>query len=100
MDARGDARENAFYIAGETYIGDVTLDAGVRFANRKTNYAVDDGELDGVDDFFVDADESNTSYTAAANWNFRDDMGIFIRINDGFKYPDFDSAIDDLYGKK
>lgn len=94
VDARGDARENAFYIAGETYIGDVTLDAGVRLANRQTSYAVDDGALDGRDDFFVDADESNTAYTAAANWNFRDDMGVFVRINDGFKYPDFDAYRD------
>lgn len=91
VDALGDARESAFYIAGETYIGAVTLDAGVRLANRKTNYALDDGALDGSDDFFVDADENNTSYTAAANWNFRDDMGVFVRINDGFKYPDFDA---------
>lgn len=94
VDARGDARENAFYIAGETYIGDVTLDAGVRLANRQTSYAVDDGALDGRDNFFVDADESNTAYTAAANWNFRDDMGVFVRINDGFKYPDFDAYRD------
>jgi outer membrane cobalamin receptor len=94
VDALGDARENAFYVAGETYIGDVTLDAGVRFANRKTSYSVDDGAVDGVTDFVVDADENKVSYTAAANWNFRDDMGVFLRINDGHKYPDFDAYRD------
>ena len=99
VDALGDARENAFYIAGETYIGDVTLDAGVRVVNRKTHYAVDhttddDGPRDGITDFVANADEDKVSYTAAVNWNFRDDMGVFVRINDGHKYPDFDAYRD------
>ncbi len=92
--ALGDARENAFYIAGETYIGALTLDAGVRIVNRETNYSVDDGLRDGRDDFFVETDEDKVSYTAAANWNFTDDMGVFVRINDGHKYPDFDAYRD------
>ncbi len=94
VEALGDARENALYIAGETYIGDITLDAGVRFANRETSYAVDDGTRDGRVDFVAEADEDKVSYTAAANWNFRDDMGVFARINDGHKYPDFDAYRD------
>lgn len=94
VSALGDARENAFYIAGETYFGNLTLDAGVRIVNRETNYSVDDGERDGRDDFFVEADEDKVSYTAAANWNFTDDMGVFVRINDGHKYPDFDAYRD------
>lgn len=94
MQAVGDARENAFYLAGETYIGDITLDAGVRVVNRETTYSVDDAPRDGRSDFFVDTDEDKISYTAAANWNFRDDMGVFVRINDGHKYPDFDAYRD------
>lgn len=94
VDALGDAREDALYIAGETYIGDITLDAGVRFSNRETYYSVDDGARDGRIDFAAEADEDKVSYTAAANWNFRDDMGVFARINDGHKYPDFDAYRD------
>lgn len=94
VNALGDARENAFYLAGEAYAGDWTFDGGVRFANRKTNYSVDDGSLDGVNDLVVEADENQVSYTAAANWNFREDMGVFVRINDGFKFPDFDAYRD------
>jgi outer membrane cobalamin receptor len=94
VDALGDARENAFYIAGETYIGDVTLDAGVRVVNRQTNYTLDDGTLDGVTNFVAETDEDKVSYTAAANWNFRDDMGVFVRINNGHKYADFDAYRD------
>lgn len=92
--ALGDARENAFYVAGEAYVGDLTFDAGIRVVNRETHYSVDDGERDGRDDFFVDADEDKVSYTAAVNWNFTDDMGVFFRINDGHKYPDFDAYRD------
>ncbi len=94
VDAKGDARENAFYAAGEAYIGDITLDAGVRVVNRKTVYGVDDGARDGQDNFFVDADEDKVSYTAAINWNFTDHMGTFLRINDGHKYADFDAYRD------
>jgi len=94
VDARGDAREQAVYLAGEAYRGDWTFDAGVRFANRDTNYAVDDGSLDGIDNFAVESSENQVSYTAAANWNFRDDMGVFVRINNGFKFPDFDAYRD------
>lgn len=94
VDANGDARENAFYLAGEVYLGDLTLDAGARLVKRETVYSVDDGARDGRDDFFVDADENKVSYTAAANWNFTDDMGVFVRINDGHKYPDFDAYRD------
>ena len=90
VDALGNARENAFYIAGETYLGDVTLDAGVRFANRETSYAGDTGALDGYAETVAEADEDNVAYTAAANWNFRDDMGVFVRINEGAKFADFD----------
>src|SRR5690606_4588367 len=54
MQAVGDAQENAFSLAGETYIGDITLDAGVRIVNRETIYSVDDAPRDGRTDFFVD----------------------------------------------
>ncbi|MBB3063608.1 TonB-dependent receptor [Microbulbifer rhizosphaerae] len=89
VDASGDAREDALYIAGEFYVGDFTFDLGVRSANRETNYSVDDGARDGVYSVYK-ADEDGTAYTAAVNWAFADNMGTFFRINSGFKFADFD----------
>ncbi|WP_445356133.1 TonB-dependent receptor [Microbulbifer sp. EKSA008] len=90
VDAVGDARENALYVAGEFYLGDFTFDLGVRSANRKTNYSVDHGERDGNFTTYK-ADEDGTAYTAAVDWAFAENMGTFFRINSGFKFADFDN---------
>jgi len=89
LEAGGDAREDALYLAGEFYVGDFTFDLGVRSANRETNYSVDDGARDGVFTTYK-ADADGTAYTAAVDWAFADNMGSFFRINSGFKFADFD----------
>ncbi|WP_246004438.1 TonB-dependent receptor [Marinimicrobium koreense] len=94
VDAIGDARENAFYMAGETYLGDLTLDAGVRVVTRETTYSVDDGARDGIADLTLDTEEDKVTYTAAANWALTENSGVFVRINDGVKFPDFDAYRD------
>lgn len=94
VDAVGEAQEDAFYLAGETYFGDLTLDAGVRVVTRETQYAVDDGARDGIPDLVVDTEEDAVTYTAAANWSLNSDSGVFFRINDGVKFPDFDAYRD------
>ena len=94
VDAVGDARENAFYMAAETYLGPVTLDAGVRAVTRETHYSVDDGERDGIADLVLDTKEDKVTYTAAANLSLTEDSGVFVRINDGVKFPDFDAYRD------
>lgn len=93
VDATGDARENALYLAGEFYLGDFTFDLGVRSANRETNYSVDAGARDGIFDVYR-ADEDGTAYTAAVDWAFADNMGSFFRVNSGFKFADFDTYRD------
>lgn len=90
VDANGDAREIAEYIAGEVYFGAVTVDFGVRNANRKTSYDADTGARDGIFETNADADVNKRSYTAAVNWNYGDDQGVFLRMNSGFKFADFD----------
>ncbi|WP_444924784.1 TonB-dependent receptor [Microbulbifer sp. DLAB2-AF] len=90
LEAIGDARENAFYIAGEFYLGDFTFDLGVRSANRETNYSVDEGVRDGIFNTYK-ADEEGAAYTAAVDWAFAENMGAFFRINSGFKFADFDN---------
>lgn len=94
VDAIGEAQEDAFYLAGETYLGDLTLDAGVRVVTRETQYSVDDGARDGIPDLIVDTEEDAVTYTAAANWSINRDSGVFFRINDGVKFPDFDAYRD------
>ncbi|MFA0790850.1 TonB-dependent receptor [Microbulbifer echini] len=98
VEAVGDARESAVYLAGEYYLGDFTFDLGLRSANRETNYSVDKGIRDGVFTTYK-ADEEGFAYTAAVDWAFAESMGAFFRINSGFKFADFDNyrEFDDRY---
>lgn len=89
VDAAGDAYETAFYLASEFSFDAITVDAGVRRANRETNYSVDDGAIDGVFRVFK-ADESLTAFTAGINWAIDDEQGTFLRVNSGAKFADFD----------
>lgn len=97
VDAIGEAQEDAFYAAGEHRVGDFKFDVGVRAVSRETQYAADTGALDGIVDVVVDSDESEFTYTAAVNYDINNDSGVFFRINDGVKFPDFDTYRD-FYG--
>jgi len=94
IDARGDATSTAFYAASTFDISDrLTVDVGVRVENHNVEYSVDEG-LDGQVDLAISADETETSYTAAANYLLTDTMGAFVRINSGSKMPYFDDYRD------
>lgn len=91
VNADGKASSDGLYVAGETTLGPVRLDAGVRFLDYAVQYTADTGALDGIIDTRADTDESKTAYTAAANWSINDVMGVFARINSGYLPPDFDT---------
>jgi iron complex outermembrane receptor protein len=94
IDATGDATTNAFYAAATFDLMDrLTVDVGIRVENYQVNYSVDEG-LDGQVNLAIDFDETETSWTAAANYLFTDSIGGFLRINQGSKMPDFDSFRD------
>ncbi|MFQ5634053.1 MAG: TonB-dependent receptor [Gammaproteobacteria bacterium] len=94
LDATGDIRSNAIYLAGDYSIGDLTFDVGVRFENYDVEYTVDEG-LTGQVSFAVDNyDEDEFSWTAAANYAINENMGAFARINMGSKFPSFDDFRD------
>ncbi len=94
IDATGDATTTALYAATTFDVSDqLTFDVGVRFENHEVNYSVDEG-LDGAVDLAVDFDESEFSWTAAANYLINDSMGVFGRINSGSKMPYFDDFRD------
>ena len=94
VDAVGEAQENAFYAAAEHRINDLKFDVGIRTVNRDTQYSADTGALDGINDVVVDTDETEFTYTAAVNYDLTNDSGVFARINDGVKFPDFDTYRD------
>ena len=94
IDARGDATSSALYAATTFDINDrLTIDVGVRVEDHSVEYSVDEG-LDGQVDLAISADETETSYTAAANYLINDSMGAFVRINSGSKMPYFDDYRD------
>ncbi|MEL7308239.1 MAG: TonB-dependent receptor, partial [Pseudomonadota bacterium] len=96
INSTGDARTNAFYTTAQyKFNDDFTLDAGVRFENHEVEYSVDEG-LDGVIDKSVQYDESKTSWTTGINYSINDDMGVFARVNRGYKMPYFDDFRDNF----
>ncbi len=97
INSTGDARTNAFYSTAQYKINDAfTLDAGIRFENHEVEYTVDEG-LDGVITKSIQYDESKTSWTTGINYSINDDMGVFARVNRGYKMPYFDDFRDN-YG--
>jgi outer membrane receptor protein involved in Fe transport len=94
IDSVGDARTNALYAATTFDLADAwTIDVGIRSENHDVDYSVDEG-LDGQVDLAVDFDETEFSWTTAANWRFTDSMSTFARINSGSKMPYFDDFRD------
>ncbi len=94
IDATGDVTTTALYAATTIDVTDMlTVDVGLRAENHQMNYTVDEG-LDGQITGSVDYDESEMSWTAAANYALNDSMGIFGRINSGSKMPYFDDYRD------
>lgn len=94
IDAVGDVTSRALYGATTFDLADaLTIDVGVRFENHQVEYSVDEG-LDGLVTKTASTDESEVSWTAAANYRFTDDMAAFVRINSGSKMPYFDDYRD------
>ncbi|KTF13056.1 TonB-dependent receptor [Pseudoalteromonas sp. H105] len=97
INATGDARTNAFYTTAQYKLTSaLTLDGGLRYENHDLQYSVDEG-LDGAIDKTVQYDESKTSWTTGLNYSINNDMGVFARINRGYKMPYFDDFRDN-YG--
>ncbi len=94
LDATGDAHTKAFYGAATYDVNDrLTLDVGVRQEDHEVQYSADENR-DGQVSLAIDFDESETSWTAAANYLFTDFMSGFVRVNSGSKMPYFDDFRD------
>ncbi len=100
IDARGDATTTALFAATTLDLtNELTVDVGVRAEKHEVQYSVDEG-LDGQVTLAVDFDESEFSWTAAANYLISDSISVFGRINSGSKMPYFDDFRDnrDAFG--
>jgi outer membrane receptor for ferric coprogen and ferric-rhodotorulic acid len=94
INASGDATTTALYAATTFDINErLTIDVGVRSENHEVEYTVDEG-LDGLATLALSFDETEFSWTAAANYLFTDTMSAFARINSGSKMPYFDDFRD------
>ncbi len=93
LQSAGDASTEAFYLADSWQITDqFRLDLGVRREDLTIDYVLDTGPgyADGTTDQTNHINGDETSYTAAVNYDFTDDFGVFARYTDGFLFPHFD----------
>jgi outer membrane receptor protein involved in Fe transport len=94
IDERGDATTNALYAATTFDITEaLRADIGVRYEEYDVDYTLDEGRA-GTIDFAASTNLSETSWTAALNYQFTDRMGVFGRINQGHLLPQFDTYRD------
>ena len=94
LASTGDARVSAFYLADSWNISDkLRVDLGIRQEEIDIDYSLDTGPgfPDGTNDLATSVDGSETAYTAAIDYRLSENLGIFARISDGFKFPSFDN---------
>ena len=93
LQSAGDARAEALYLADSWQMTDVfRLDLGVRREELTLDYVLDTGSgfADGTVDQITHLEGSETAYTGAVNYDFHDDLGVFLRYTKGFLFPHFD----------
>jgi iron complex outermembrane receptor protein len=98
LQSAGDARAEALYIADSWQIADAwRLDLGLRREELTLDYVLDTGPgfADGTVDSTTHLEGSETAYTAAVNYDFTDDLGVFVRYTSGFLFPHFDDIRED-----
>lgn len=95
IDSEGDATVHAFYLADSWQITDaLRLDGGVRRERQSIDYVLDAGPgyPDGTQDLNIDnLIAKKWAWTVAANYAFSDDLGVFARYSNGFRFPSFDN---------
>jgi len=100
LASTGDSTAKAFYLADSFHLTDKwRLDGGVRQERQTLDYSASfpaAGTTDHfpsgiVDQVVPDANASKFSYTAAADYEFSNEMGAFGRYTSGWAFPNFDS---------
>ncbi|CAH9050083.1 Vitamin B12 transporter BtuB [Pseudoalteromonas holothuriae] len=94
INSTGDAKTLAFYTTQSYKASNtLTIDIGLRSERHEVNYSVDE-DLNSTIDKIVDYSQRKTSWTIGADYKLADDMGVFARINKGYKMPYFDDFRD------
>ncbi len=94
LASSGDAQVIAFYAADSWQATErLRIDVGVRQEDIEIDYVLDTGPgfPDGVRDLATTVKGDEFAYTAALNYDVSDDLGVFVRYSDGFKFPSFDN---------
>ncbi|WP_420429743.1 TonB-dependent receptor [Kordiimonas sp.] len=95
IDSAGDATADALYIADSWQITpELRFDFGIRHEWFEIDYTLDSGPgfPDGTRDLATTLNDKEWAYTAAVNYDFSDDLGVFARYSDGYLMPHFDDV--------
>lgn len=89
----GDANVFAIYAGDSWQVTDkIRLDLGARYHFFNMNYTLDAGALpDGKTDLTASLKGNDWAGTAAINYAFTRDFGVFVRGSKGLFYPNFDN---------
>ncbi len=100
LNEAGDSRMNAAY-AGDSWqlTKKLRLDLGARYDFFNLNFTLDHGAYpDGKIDKTADLDGNDWAGTGAINYEFNNNLGIFVRGSKGSLFPNFDQVRDgDMY---
>ncbi len=100
LNESGDARTYAVY-AGDSWqiTPKFRLDLGARYEFWNLNFTLDAGSWpDGTTDKIATLDGNDWAGTAALNYQFTNNTGVFVRGSKGSLFPNFDQVRDgDLY---
>ena len=103
LNEAGDSRMTAVY-AGDSWqmTEKLRLDLGARYDFFNLNFTLDAGSWpDGTIDKVANLDGNDWAGTGALNYQFTDNIGIFVRGSKGSLFPNFDQVRDgDLYNLK
>jgi len=115
VNASYNGRATAFYLVDEWKVTDqLRLDAGVRHESRRLDGTLENLTYTDLDGNLLTVYNNNvahfngshstfsekfnkTSWTLGGNFNFSREMAAFVRLNQGYRFPDFDDIRD---GKK
>jgi hypothetical protein len=103
LNEAGDSRMTAVY-AGDSWqmTEKLRLDLGARYDFFNLNFTLDAGSWpDGTIDKVANLDGNDWAGTGALNYQFTDNIGVFVRGSKGSLFPNFDQVRDgDLYNLK
>jgi len=93
LNEAGDARVFAIYAGDSWQITDkFRLDLGARYHFFNLNFTLDAGDVpDGVIDMTASLDGKDWAGTAALNYAFNPDFGVYVRGTKGVNFPWFDN---------